>query len=362
MIKVAMITRSTLYSAKGGDTVQVSETARHLTAAGVIMDIKLTDEVIDYDQYHLLHFFNITRPADILYHIKRSKKPFVISPILLDYSEYDKYYRKGIGGLLFRWLPAHTIEYIKILARWLKGTDRLMSPSYIFKGHRGSVNKILKQTRMLLPNSRSELDRISSQYKYDGKYHIVPNGIDHALFRFDETVQKDSNLVICVARIEGIKNQLNLIKALNNTKFKLLIIGAPAPNQLSYYQKCKRTAAANVMFIEHLPQTELIKYYREAKVHALPSWFETTGLSSLEAAAMGCNVVISDKGDTKEYFEEEAFYCDPRSPQSIYDAVEKASARPYNDLLRKKIFGNYTWQQAAIQTLIAYKQVLQYGT
>ena len=116
------------------------------------------------------------------------------------------------------------------------------------------------------------------------------------------------------------------------------------------------------MFIEHLPQAGLIKYYRQAKVHALPSWFETTGLSSLEAAAMGCNVVISDKGDTKEYFEEKAFYCDPRSPESIYDAVEKASGHPYNDLLRKKIIASYTWQQAAIQTLIAYKQVLEYGT
>ena len=362
MMKVAMITRATLFTAKGGDTVQVSETARHLTALGVSVDIKLTDEVIDYDSYDLVHFFNITRPADILYHIKRSGKPFVISPILIDYSEYDKYHRKGFGGLLFQWLPAHTIEYIKTLARWMRGTDKLMSQSYIFNGHRASINKILEQTRMLLPNSESEFKRISNQYKYDGIYHIVPNGIDPALFLLDETVQKDSNLVICAARIEGIKNQLNLIKALNNTRFNLVVIGAPAPNQLSYYQECKRTAAANVMFIEHLPQAGLIKYYRQAKVHALPSWFETTGLSSLEAAAMGCNVVISDKGDTKEYFEEKAFYCDPRSPESIYDAVEKASGHPYNDLLRKKIIASYTWQQAAIQTLIAYKQVLEYGT
>jgi len=37
--------------------------------------------------------------------------------------------------------------------------------------------------------------------------------------------------VLCIARIEGIKNQLNLIKALNDTEFNVLLIGSHAPNQ-----------------------------------------------------------------------------------------------------------------------------------
>ncbi|MDB5199355.1 MAG: glycosyltransferase family 4 protein [Chitinophagaceae bacterium] len=357
MIRVAMITRATLFTAKGGDTVQVLETAKHLAAIGVTADIKLTDEAIDYNRYDLIHFFNITRPADILYHLKKSKKPFVVSPILIDYSEYDKHYRKGIAGVLFRWLPADSIEYLKTLARWLRGNDALMSFSYILKGHRRAVKKILKETSILLPNSKLEYERISNQYKYAGNYIIVPNGIDPVLFHFDETIKKDGRLVICVARIEGIKNQINLIKALNKTKFNLLIIGAPAPNQLGYYQKCKKIAANNINFIEHVSQHELLKYYQQAKVHVLPSWFETTGLSSLEAAVMGCNVVITNKGDAKEYFEETGFYCDPGLPESIYAAVEKASLQEYNEALRKKIFTDYTWQQAALQTKIAYKDV-----
>ena len=38
-------------------------------------DIKLTNEKIDYSKYDLLHFFNITRPADILYHLEKSSLP-----------------------------------------------------------------------------------------------------------------------------------------------------------------------------------------------------------------------------------------------------------------------------------------------
>jgi len=38
----------------------------------------------------------------------------------------------------------------------------------------------------------------------------------------------------------------------------------------------------------------------------LPSWFETTGLSSIEAGVMGCNIVITDKV-MQEYFSHHAF-------------------------------------------------------
>jgi glycosyltransferase involved in cell wall biosynthesis len=94
-------------------------------------------------------------------------------------------------------------------------------------------------------------------------------------------------------------------------------------------------------------------------VHILPSWFETTGLSSLEAAAMGCNVVITNRGDAKEYFKSEAWYCDPDSPQSIYDAVEAAAGSVFNEALRIRIHENYTWKTAAALTFNVYKETLK---
>jgi len=74
---------------------------------------------------------------------------------------------------------------------------------------------------------------------------------------------------------------------------------------------------------------------------------------------MGCRVVITDKGYTREYFGNEAAYCNPGSPQSIFEAVEKAASSPATDTLKQKIFAHYTWQQAARQSASAYKQVLQ---
>src|ERR1700749_3054131 len=105
-MKIAFITRATLYKVRGGDTLQVIETARHLQRLGIEVDIRLTHEEIDYSVYDLLHFFNIIRPADILYHVRKSGKPFVVSSLLVDYSGYDKNYRKGIAGFFFRLLSS----------------------------------------------------------------------------------------------------------------------------------------------------------------------------------------------------------------------------------------------------------------
>ncbi|GAC1447902.1 MAG: glycosyltransferase [Chitinophagaceae bacterium] len=358
MIRVAMITRSTLYTASGGDTIQALQTARMLGSYGIEADIKLTHEAINYSRYHLLHFFNITRPADILYHIKKTNIPFVISTILINYSEYDKYYRKGIAGILFRYLQADAIEYMKAISRWVAGKDRMMTVSYMWKGQKRSILEILKKARLVLPNSVSEYRRLSKSYGCHNSYMVVPNAVNGHLFRFNSHLKKDPHLVLCVARIEGIKNQLTLIRALNNTRYQLVIIGAPAPNQLSYYQACRETAADNISFTDHLPQEELVAYYQKAKVHVLPSWFETTGLSSLEAAAMGCSIVITDRGDTKEYFGNDAVYCTPASPATIYNAVEKACSLPCNTALQQKIATQYTWQQASLYTAEGYKKII----
>src|ERR1700753_1061052 len=137
-MKVAFITRSTLYSAPGGDTVQIEQTARELIAMDVEVDILLSNQTIPYEKYSLLHFFNITRPADILYHSKKAQKPFVVSTILCSYAEYDKNHRKGMG-LLFTYLPGDSIEYLKTIARWLLGRDHLASVAYTWKGQRNSI-------------------------------------------------------------------------------------------------------------------------------------------------------------------------------------------------------------------------------
>lgn len=362
-MKVLLIARNTLFTVPGGDTIQVIETAAHLRKLGIFADVQLTGMVKNYQPYQLLHFFNIIRPGDILPHISKSKLPYVVSPVFVDYSMYDKQLRKGLSGFLFRFLHPDHIEYVKNLLRKLIGKNKEPLPmQYLLLGHYRSIKLIARSAGCLLPNSENEYRRFQERYQIKVPYSVVPNGINSELFKEHGTIdERDPLLVLCVARIEGVKNQLMLIKALNNTRYKLLLIGNAAPNQPSYYKMCRETAASNITFINHLPQEELLAYYRKAKVHILPSWFETTGLSSLEAAVMGCNIVISKKGDVQEYFSDDAFYCDPSSPASIRTAVENASQSSINPKLRNRILEHYTWEKAAQKTLEAYQKVLNPG-
>lgn len=358
-MKVAMISRSSLFTSKGGDTIQIQQTARHLRKMNVSVDIRLTKEKINYEQYDLLHFFNLTRPADILPHIEKSKTPFVVTPLLIDYSEFDKNYRKGISGKIFHYLSAGQIEYLKIIARFAKKQESAISFSYLRNGHSKSIKTIIGKAAMLLPNSQMEYENVVQSYSLTPAFSVIPNGIDDRLFALSVNEQKDPNLILCVARIEGLKNQINLISALNHSKFQLYLVGSAAPNQNDYYLKCKKIAAPNIHFVDHLRQEELIQYYRKAKVHVLPSWFETCGLSTLEAAAMGCNIVITNRGYASEYYDSHAFYCDPSSPSFILEAIEKASEEEGDDFFQKKIFRDYTWQNAARKTYEAYKKIIK---
>lgn len=357
-MKILFIARSSLLKNPGGDTIQILNTQKYLQQLNVEVDIKLTGDEIVYANYDLLHFFNIIRPADILVHIKKSNKPFVVSTIYVDYSEFDKYNRGGLSGLLFRYLNKDTIEYFKVLARFLKNAEPIRSFSYFFMGQRKAIKEIIRKSSMLLPNSYNEYRRLSSDYGIEHPYKVIPNAIDPHLFG-SGLFEKDPNMIICVARIEGLKNQLSLIKAVNNSNYQLFLIGAASTNHLDYYKICKSKASRNVHFISFLKQEELLAYYRKAKVHVLPSWFETTGLSSLEAAAQGCNIVITDKGDTREYYGDHAIYCNPESPESIRKAIDAAMTKPVGPELMKKINEQYTWDVAAQKTFEAYKLCLE---
>lgn len=353
--KVAMIARPNLYLVPGGDTIQIKETAQGLKQLNIEVEIILSSE-IDYSKYQLLHFFNIIDPEDILGHVYKCSLPYVVSTIYVDYSEYDKHHRKGILGILSKFLPYHSIEYLKTLAKFLLKGEKVSTIRYFLVGNKKSILYILNRAHILLPNSENEFKRLSNDFKFSQLHKVVPNGYNPDIFKVNEGVKRD--IILCVGRLEGNKNQLNVIRALKNTNFNIVFIGAASKNQANYVKACKEEAGENMTFIDHINQTELISYYNRAKVHVLASWFETTGLSSLEAGAMGCNLVVANRGDVKDYFKDYVFYCEPDDINSIKENIVKAWDSPAPVALQKYIFDNFTWYEAAKKTLEAYRQIL----
>lgn len=357
-----MIARPNIYSSPGGDTTQILMTAKYLKEMGVKVDVTVPANVSNVGVYDIIHFFNIIRPDDILPFTNNLNIPYCISSIFVDYSEYEKKNRAGIAGIIFKNLSSGHIEYLKAVARWILNGEKVKSSYYITRGHKAAIQKAARNAAILLPNSNNEAKRFNEYSGLSVPYKKVVNAIDDSTFKEDVTPNENfRDHVLCVGRIEGRKNQYNLIKALAGTEFQLTIIGKPSPNHISYFESCKSLASGfnNIHFIEHIDHKELVSIYQAAKIHVLPSWFETTGLSSLEAGVMNCNLVITDKGDTREYFQDMAFYCQPDDVQSIKIAVEKAFYQPVNPNLKSFILRNYTWKDAASQTFEAYQEVLK---
>jgi glycosyltransferase involved in cell wall biosynthesis len=160
--------------------------------------------------------------------------------------------------------------------------------------------------------------------------------------------------------VEGRKNQLNVIRALAGSDRRLVLAGPPAANQRAYVEAVRAEVGrhANVHWLGAVSEEDKRWLYQLARVHVLASWMETTGLVSLEAAALGCALVVTPNGDTHEYFDGVAQFCSPDDPRSIRDGVEAAFRAGPDESLRERVFSDYTWDAAAQATARGYEIAL----
>lgn len=360
--RILMVGRASVFTDSGGDTIQMRSTAKYLEML-LGCDCHTVGAsslgTVSIDDYDVIHFFSLIDASDFLVFAERaaiSGKRIVLSPIYVDYSEYERKARLGLVKHLSKILPRTTQQYLKNALKMLL-RKRPFDVSYLMRGHAYAVKKLLLLSDVVLPNSNSEMQRMSRDFCVVSDAKVVRNGVDTAFFPLFYGGERPID-VICVGRIEERKNQLNLIKAAIRCNFSLVLIGSFAENQVRYREKClKLVSASNLITVkERLPQCELKNLMRKSKIHALPSWFETTGLVSLEAASQGCRIVISDKGDVRDYFRSDVEYCDPMCVESISAALLAALKKQPNDGFARKVSTYFTWELAAKDTFQAYSE------
>lgn len=366
-MKVLFQSRKTLFTAPGGDTTQILKTKEYLEKLGITVDISL-ELTPDVSQYDIVHVFNLMRPQELYLQVKNAKKhnkKVALSTIYGPYEEYEKKARGGILQKVNQFLSITQIEYLKVIARavlnfeFSKGTL-----IYLLNGHKRLQRKIIRMVDVFLPNSHSEMKRVAKDFKLkEYNYVAVANAVDVNRFNYDNVVDPEfeqyRDCVLCVSRIEGRKNQLNIIRACKNLPYKFVFIGKAGANFKKYYENCKSEANENTYFLGQIDHDKLPQFYKLAKVHILASWMETPGLSSLEAGVMNTNIVVTKKGDTEDYFRQYAYYCEPDDLKSIEEAVIKAYNAPVSNELRDLIVENYKWEDTAKQTYDGYLSIKQ---
>jgi len=358
----------------GGDQVQLEETARLLCEqfdVDILLSSDLQPDLSDIDAVHL---FGIVRPQEVWIQARnahRQGKPILLSTVYCDVREFERTARTGPVGWIARQTTPDAFEALKAGGRALNNREWTIGSAALFtRGFTRMQREVIEMSTLFLPNSWSEWRRLKADLNLDvsdDRVVVVPNGVDLAEMDVDrvdsgelERLSAFKGSVLCVARIEGRKNQLRLIQALRDTDFTLVLAGKPTPNQTRYVAKVREAAAgaSNVYYLGEVSPNAKRALYALARVHAMPSWMETTGISSLEAAVMDCALVVTPNGDTREYFDNYAHFCRPDDLNSIRDAVDAGWRAGPNAELKQRIIDDYTWVKAADATYCAYRKVL----
>ena len=166
------------------------------------------------------------------------------------------------------------------------------------------------------------------------------------------------DFVFCVGRFESRKNQLGLLKALEDTQHTIVLASGGFSYQAAYdaaVRSFKRPYGKTII-LDRVSHEMLDSAYHAARVHVLPSWYELPGLVSLEALYRNCAVVVSDCGTTKDYMQQYAHYVKPSSPKSIRDGVNAYNEGPKGYV---QFVEQYTWERSTYELESFYDDVLK---
>jgi glycosyltransferase involved in cell wall biosynthesis len=369
-MRVLMLVRSTMLA--GGEMTQIAETAAALRGRGVAVEIAraLQPDVRGVD---VVHLFGVNDPAEPLLqarHATRHGVPVVLSPAYQDFSEYNRRGRYGLAALAYRAIGSdRVVETVKLAMRSARAAGRRRALARLLPmALEQQQRELLAHAALVLPNSASEARVISRHFGYTGACRVVHHGAAASRFAAatGDGFSSETGLgdfVIAVGFISSLKNQLRLIAALEGTGLRLVLAGSRVPTHAAYHRAVQRAAGrAGAIMLGHVSQERLASALAAARVVALPSWFETCGLSCLEGVLAGCRVAITSRGYTRDYFGDDASYCEPGDVGSIRTAVLAAMESPAPDRLRRRLMTEMTWEAAADATLDGYQSVLRGAT
>lgn len=197
------------------------------------------------DDYEILHLFKVSFEYWNLIQYAKSKGKKIVLSAVIPLSGGAKI---KLDILLCKLLHLHTANFF--------------------------TKRILETVDVVVTETGREKQFIVDVFNIpSNKVRVIPNGIsldfnitDANLFC--ERFNINRNFVIQVGRIDRNKNLLSVIKALKGTGVDLVVVGGPAPDEMEYFEECKRNSDETVHYVGWIKHDDplLVSALKAAKV------------------------------------------------------------------------------------------------
>jgi glycosyltransferase involved in cell wall biosynthesis len=231
------------------------------------------------------------------------------------------------------WLPQ--MDILGGLAALIAGTPFILSERSSARAYPPSWKHLVRfrvglKARMIVANSQGGIDYWN---RSPSPRRVIRNGLPlhelHATTRAATEslgLPADARLILFAGRLSTEKNVSRLMAALDcvlvNHADTVAVVFGDGPLRATICRQASRMAARDRVRVESFT-VDLWKWMRRASVFVSVSLFEGHPNTVLEAAALGCPLVLSSIPQHREILsDEEARYCDPKAPHDISRAIE----------------------------------------
>lgn len=210
------------------------------------------------------------------------------------------------------------------------------------------------------------------------RFKVIPNPIsqmmlDVALQVASKSKIATSPVVLYTGRLAPVKGIDPLLKAIPiiRTSFPdaTFVLAGPwqMPQPPAHWNlSLNQTSADGILWLGHLPPLQLVEWYRHAALAVVPSYYETFGISVIEAMAFGLPVVATTAGGLPEVAENgvTGILVPPGDPQALAEAIIRLLCDPdlrrrMGEAGRERVLAKFTVEQVVVKTIEVYDRVLR---
>lgn len=200
------------------------------------------------------------------------------------------------------------------------------------------------------------------------KLRVVPNGVDVEAFRPDAGASPERTTLLAVSRLSDQKGLDYLLEVLRRVRTErpdtVLVIAGEGPERERLAERALELGLSrHVELRGYVPHAELPKLYAAASVFLSTSVYEPFGLTTLEAMACGCPVVVSALGGASDFVRDgvDGFVRHPQRVSEFSSAVGSLISEP---VVRRRMAESarvraeqYAWSKVTDQLSCVYSEL-----